>query len=363
VNDNFKRLHTRTGALATIFVSGMLPALVDTSSYLLNTASNAETLRDKLEAVDKTLRGISYVAVATKNVGDMVGSAIYHTLEAAGWAVQGEMNYAWGAMKKLNTSGWEDLNDINRAYQEIWLGNKPKGHSEGTGEQAHEPKKRAPLIAAADDGSGASTIKTLREEALKAETALQGTYDTYEELRLTLAGDTLATSLSKLHKDFNKEQLDTLRELQKIEDERKALAAKGKLTGEAAGRLDRAKAAVQAKLYWLPFVDEGKKALATIQDDLEKMAHNASHATIMSELTGQGVWEAKAKANAAKYDGLRMDPKTKQYSPDWDAEQAAATVRLGQDKAKAIAQQRAELAQLTGTTREYYLDPGGCAGH
>jgi len=151
-----------------------------------------------------------------------------------------------------------------------------------------------------------------------------------------------------------KQQDEALRELQKIADERRALAAKNKLTPEASGLLDRQQRAVTAKLNTLPFVDAQKNAIATIANDLERLSRDATHMTTMAGLTGKGVYEAQIAAIKAKYDALRQDPKTSQYGDQWNKEQDAALARAGQDRAKALAQQRGELAQLTGETQQYY---------
>lgn len=353
VNDNFKRLHARTDALKTIFVSGMLPALVDVSDYLLSTGTHADTLRSKLDMVEQSVRGLAYGSVAIKNVLDMLASGGYHTAEAVGWAIQGEMIYAWDALKRLNKSGWEDLNDINNAYTKIWLGGD-KTHGAGADAGHAKEKKQFPDKPNDDKGDGAATIKTLTQEAMKAEQGLNELLGTYRELELTLQGDTFGVTLTKQETDFVKQQDEALRELQKISDERKALAAKKKLTPEASGILDRQQRAVVGKLEALPFVDGIKNNIATIANDIEKLNRDATHMTTMAGLTGKGVYEAQIAGIKAKYEALRQDPKTSQQGAQWDMEQEAALARAGQDRAKALAQQRGELAQLTNNTKEYY---------
>lgn len=357
VNDNFKRLHARTDALKTIFVSGMLPALVDVSDYLLSTGTHADTLRSKLDMVEQSVRGLAYGSVAIKNVLDMLAFGGYHTAEAVGWAIQGEMIYAWDALKRLNKSGWEDLNDINNAYTKIWLGERDtRGDESGLRTSGHKKgdKIAAPIVPTGDKGDGASTIKALTQEAMKAEQALNEMLATYRELELTLQGDTFGVTQARQQADFVKQQDEALRELVRIADERKVLASKNKLTPEASGLLDRQAKAVGERLSMLPFLDGQKNNIATIANDIERLNRDATHMTTMAGLTGQGVYEAQIAGIKAKYEALRMDPKTSQQGAQWDMEQEAALARAGQDRAKALAQQRGELAQLTNNTKEYY---------
>ena len=356
VNDNFKRLHTRTDALKTLVVSGMLPALIDTSEYMLGSATAADKLRENLEYVEKGARGAAYGLVAIKNVLDMVGSAMYYSAKGIFHATRWEFDKFWDDMSDLNKSGWEDLEDINRAHERIWLGHKDgdkglKGH-DGRSTIAKE-KPKAPIIPKGDGGEGASTIKSLREEVTKAESGLVQLRDSYDELTLTLAGDAYGADLMKNQREYDKELLDTLKEYMKLDDQRRALAASKKLTGEAAGLIDRAQAALAGKIYGLEFAKGLKDQQALIKDQLTQMAQDAAHQSTMADLTGQGVWEAKAGAIRAKYDALRLDPNTKARTAQWDEEEQAALARNEQDKAKARLQSSAALAELTGRTWDH----------
>ena len=364
VNDNFKRLHSRTEALKTLLVTGMLPALLDTSEYFLHLSGSASQFRSYLDDIEKAARGTIYVMIGLKNAADIVAYSWYYGLSAAAWVAEGEFGKAWGEIKKIHTSALEDLRDTEKAYEDIWLGLRDtRGNESGLRSSGNKKgvqgKTQAPIIAKPDGGDGASTLKTLMQDAMKAEQALAEVHGSYMELTLTLAGDTYGATLMKNQAEYDKANLETLKEFQKIQDERKVLASKNKLTPEAAGLLDRQQMAVLGKMYWQPFVQAEKDTLAQIQNDLEKMAADASHLTVMADLTGQGVWEAKAKAINAKYDDLVRKksgdtPELNKYRDDMEAERAAALARAGQDKAKALASQRAELAQLTGNTREYY---------
>lgn len=354
VNDNFKRLHSRTEALKTIIVTGMLPALLDTSEYFLESANSAEKYRDKLSQIESVTRGIIYWAVSTKNVVDMAASIPYFFGKAIGDELSGRGHRVGEEFENLKNSIFEDLNDINKAYTDIWLG-KGKGHGAGdTDGSPKTAKTNAPIIKAGDKGEGASTIKTLTQEAMKAEQALNEMLAIYRELELTLQGDTFGVTLAKQEADFVKQQDEALRELKRIADERAVLASKNKLTPEASGLLDRQQRAVAEKLKMLPFIDAQKNSIATIANDIEKLNREATHMTTMAGFTGKGAYEAQLASINAKYDALRKDPKTSQQGAQWDLEQQAALARAGQDRAKALAQQRAELAQLTNNTKEYY---------
>lgn len=357
VNDNFKRLHSRTEALKTIFVSGMLPALVDTSEYMLHSATAADKLRGSLSPIETTARGLAFSLMVVKNVLDQLANGAYHGGLGGSAVLVGNFKMAQEEYVELNNSALEDLKDVQNAWEEIWLGKgagkEPGMHSLAYAEHMLD-KKPAPITKPGDKGDGASTIKTLTQEAMKAEQALNEMLATYRELELTLQGDTFGVTQARQQADFVKQQDEALRELARIADERKVLASKNKLTPEASGLLDRQAKAVGERLSMLPFLDGQKNNIATIANDIEKLNRDATHMTTMAGLTGQGVYEAQIAGIKAKYEALRMDPKTSQQGAQWDMEQEAALARAGQDHAKALAQQRGELAQLTNNTKEYY---------
>ncbi len=353
VVDNFKRLHYQISGVNTEIVTGLLPTFASFSEVMLETKGDTNALREAMELVDAIIRSLIFDAIVVKNAVEIAGASILSTGGAIYDFFNGDLSGAYNNLQGGFASIKEDILDVGHAW-DIFIAKKHAALSDEGAGHGKTKKGQAP-IPNMDNGKGADTLKTLAQEAYKLEESLTQVRGTYMELTLTLQGDTYGATLMKNQVEYDKANLETLKEFQKIQDERKALSQKGKLSGEAKYLLDRQEAAVLGKMYWQPFVQAEKDALAQIQDDLEKMAHEAAHITAMSGFTGQGVYEAQVQAINAKYDALRKDPKTKQFGADWDAEQTAALTRARQDNAKAIAGQRAELAQLTGSTREYYL--------
>jgi len=361
VNDNFKRLHSRTEAMKIILVSGMLPALEDISVAFLAGGSEASDFTGTIEAMDLVLRGAGNTALFLKAalVSSAQGYLMLKDAMKNGPNVRDEIKrrekiiknewrmYAAGAeiltngllYPKENTHGLRG-HDGRSVYN-------PDGHSS-------EKKDSAPIVPKGDKGEGASTIKTLTQEAMKAEQGLREMMGTYRELELSLQGNTFGVTLARQEADFVKQQDEALRELKRIADERAVLASKNKLTPEASGLLDRQASAVTTRLNMLPIIDAQKASIAHIANDIEKLNRDATHMTTMAGLTGMGAYGAQIAGIKAKYEALRQDPKTSQHSVQWDVEQEAALARAGQDRAKALAQQRGELAQLTNNTKEYY---------
>jgi hypothetical protein len=361
VEDNFKRLHARIEGFEILLTSGALPAVQDFSEYLMHSVGSTDALNEKLSLVEKSLRGIVYWAIATKNVGDMFASGAWHVLKGGTDLMVGDFKSANKHIMDLARSNMEDLNDIMRGYDDIWVGHATqrertnlKGHDGRSTHDALGEKKTKLKNPNTDNGKGLDTIKTLHEEALKADQALMQVRDSYDELTLTLEGDVFGAALIKNQREANKELMEAVRDWQKIQDERKSLSTKGKLTGEASRLLNERQASVAQRMQGIRERQMLQDQQKSIEAQLEDMSHDAAHITAMAESTGIGQWEAKANAIKAKYDALRKDPKTMRFSSDWDAEQGAALLRLESDKAVAMAQQRAELAQLLGDTHGYY---------
>jgi len=361
INDNFKSLHARIDGFKILLMTGATPAITDFSAYMLHSAKNTESLNDKLVGIEKTTRGIAFAAIIAKNAIDAVLFQSYHGLQGGTKLIIGDFKGANKEIKALLKSNMEDSNDVLKAYEDVWKGHETQherttlsGHDGRSTHEVPGNKKEKLKNPITDVGKGADTIKTLTQEAMKAEQAMRELEGSYNELQLTLSGDTFAATLAKQDADFVKQQDEALRELQKIADERRALSQKGKLTPEASGLLDRQATAVNKRLATLPFVDAAKNSIATIANDIERINRDSAHLTTMAGLTGQGVYEAQISAIKAKYDALRKDPKTSQYKDYWDAEQQAAIARAGKDQEKTLAQQRGELAQLTGNNEEYY---------
>ncbi len=289
VNDNFKRLHTRTDALKTLFVSGMLPALVSTSEYMLHSATAADKLRDNLSGVEKTARGVAFALILAKNAVDMVGEGSYRGALGGTAVMVGNFKLAREQWEALNKGAWNDMHDIERAWDEIWKGGEKRQGMHSLAYDEHmlgKKKPQAPIIAKGDNGEGASTIKSLREEALKAEAGVRDLKFAYDELALTVAGDGYGATLLKNQRDFEKERLEALREYIKLDDQRRALQAKNKLTGEAAGLIDRAQAALAAKLPELERLNNLRDQQAFEKSNVDRLKSTAA----LAELTGR-TWD------------------------------------------------------------------------
>lgn len=299
VNDNFKRLHTRTDALKTLFVSGMLPALISTSEYMLHSASASDKLRENLEGVEKTVRGIAFAIILAKNAIDMVGEGSYRGALGGTAVMVGNFKLAKEQWEALNKGAWDDMHDIERAWDEIWKGGEKRQGMHSLTYDEHmlgKKKPQAPVIKKDDNGEGISTIKTLREEAFKAEAGLRDLQHAYDELSLTMAGDSYGATLLKNQRDHDKERLEALREYIKLDDQRRVLAAKGKLTGEAAGLIDRAQAASAAKLTELERLNNLRDQQAYDKDRVARLQSSAA----LAELTGRTWDHRNAQAELLK---------------------------------------------------------------
>ncbi|GAB6125032.1 phage tail tape measure C-terminal domain-containing protein [Humidesulfovibrio idahonensis] len=355
VDDNFKRLHARIEGVKIIIATGLLPTFETLSDVFLDQNAKAGDYTTTINVLGASIKTIAQGAL-------FLGAAL--TTSAEGYGMLKDM-----ATKNGGAELWKAIEERSAKIEATWkrfaeqsqkldlFGQHPaEEHKAGSGsEDSHSKAKKtqAPL-ADTNTAHGMDAIKALHEEALKAQSALQQVQDTYAELTLTLAGDTYGAELMKNQSEYDKQYMESLKEFQKVQDERKALATKGRLTPEAAATLDQTQVAVLARMAGLEVNHVLKDIQAGIKDGLEKMAHDASHTTTMAGFTGQGVYEAQLSAIKAKYDALRADPKTKQYKGDWDAEEQAAVARAGKDQEKTLAQQRGELAQLTGNNEEYY---------
>jgi|GEM_PF-2593687 len=350
VNDEFKRLKAQFEGVRNAVAAGLLPTFQNLAETFVDHKAKVGDYSTTIDILSGGIKGLAQSVLFLKS--SLVTSA-------EGWGMLKDMATKnggpelWAAIDKRREAIEREWRDFNESTAKLDLfGEHPK--EEQSGEHASPSKKtQAPLVDMGKNG-GLETITKLGQEAYKAEEQLTAVKNSYQEFLLTLSGDPFGAALLKNQAEYDKASLETLKEYQKIQDERKALAAKGRLTPQASALLDRQQAAVLARTFIQPQVQTVKDALAQIQDDLETMAHDAAHVTTMAESTGIGQWEAKANAIKAKYDALRKDPKTMRFSADWDAEQGAALLRLERDKAVAMAQQRSELAQLVGDTHGYY---------
>ena len=349
VVDAFKRLHGRIDGAKTLIVTGLLPTMKDLTDTFFGAKGEAADYSNTIVTLDYALRGAANTALFMK-AAIITSAQGYLMLKDAykdGPNLKGEIEHHQQIIEKE----WLDYGkNAKRLIEGV---PHPKATEHGKGDKPQAPRPDT------DNGKGADTLKTLMQDAMKAEESLHHLQGTYEEIILTMQGDTFGATLAREMRDSNKQQDEALREFRKIADERKSLSAKGKLTPQAKEILDRQETAVVDRLVLLPKALEWKLAGGVIKNSLEQLAQEAAHDTAMSGFTGQGVYEAQVKAIQIKYDALRKDPKTMGKNganiPMWDAEQQAALARAGQDHAKALASQRAELAQLTGNTREYYL--------
>jgi hypothetical protein len=350
VVDSFKRMHSRIDGAKTLIATGLLPTMKDLTDVFMGGKGEVAEYSNAIEIMDALLRGAANSALFLKAA--VITSAQGYLMLKDAFNGAPNVREEVARREKIIEEEWKSYaNNAERLRDGFGKhgGGENSGHD---GRSTHKPQAPIPDT---DGGKGLDTLKTLTQEAMKAEEAFSGVKDSYNELWYTLRGDTESAAALKSTDEYFKQQMEAARELKKVEDERASLKKKGKLTPQAAEVLDRHEEAVRARMLWQPYVQEGKNAVLEIQQTIDQMTQKVAHSTAMAGFTGIGVYEAQVKAINAKYDALRQDPKTMQYSADWDAEQQAALARARQDHAKAIAGQRAELAQLTGNTREYYL--------
>jgi|GEM_PF-5304670 len=336
VNDGLERLSARAEGVKNRIVAGLLPALEDVMDIMEESAVSSEGMNSTVSAVDTTFRVFASTLVQVKNY---MLDIPWDIAMAAAKAMSGDVS---GAARKLSEV-YDDAMEADAKRRKL------SGES-GVDESTYRSRvaQAVPDIAT-DAADKLAKASKLRLEAMAARDALVQLDLKAQATAASLAGD-VATAESLNRQAESLKNLATVRrELLRLEDERKQLETSGKATPEALAALDDQAAALKAQVPVYERLTTLASTLAEIQERARVREQASAHASAMAGFTGGlGVWDVRRQGIVSKYDTLRESPATRQFSGDWNREQAAALAQVGREQALAASQASEASARMRG---------------